>query len=283
MDEIFFALTFYSKDKHIQDMKLRLAIIMIMFFGKNFAQNITDTVFHNVIRIDDKQMLSESRDENANILIDIAIPSSYKKPVIFVVPNIPIKRLQYIYPEFSEIILITPNHSLYKKMSPSKGEPAASSVLYNIQRSGENIKIDSLVIRSSFPKMNYYENPLEGDYTEDFEYHQQESGNIKVFYQDVEPLNLENEVISLKESISKYEKKFEKKIHYYQKYNRKYQFFENYYTMEGLTKKEKLEFILHRRWAVIANKSVKEIVFSPMLITPYWVKIDKKFTKNGQK
>lgn len=266
-------------------MKLRLIIMVMLFFGKNFAQNITDKIFHNVIRVDDKQMFPKSDmfpkygGQNANILIDIAVPSSHKKPVIFITPDIPIKRLQSIYPKFSEMILITPNHTFYKKMPSSKGEPAASSVLYQIQRNGKNIKIDSLVMKSGFPKMNYYKNPLDGDYTEDFEYYQKEAGKIKVFYQDEERLALENEVISLKESLSEYEKKFKKKIHYYQRYNKKHRFFENYYTMEGLTKKEKLEFILHRQWATIPNKRVKNILFSPQLITPYWVKIDKSFTK----
>ncbi|GIJ94671.1 hypothetical protein [Capnocytophaga stomatis] len=264
-------------------MKLKLIIIMALLHANGLAQNIRDNVFHNVIHIDDRNIFYEeyqhSHNKNNNILTDITIPSSHKKPVIFVVPNIPFKRLQHIYPEFSEIILITPNYELYKKMSPSRGEPSASSVLYHIQRDKGVVEIDSLVIKHGFPEMNYYENPLEGDYTEDFEYHQQEKGKIKVFYQDKDFLEPENEVIPLKESIAEYEKKFNKKIHYHQTYHKEHRFFENYYTLEGLTKEEKLTFILHRKWAVIANKSTKNIVFSPILVTPYWVKTDKTFIK----
>lgn len=272
-------LQFKNKSK----MKIKLILIMALICGNGLAQNITDTVFHNVIYIDDRNIFNEedqhSYNKNNSILTDIAIPSSHKKPVIFVVPDIPLKRLQNIYPEFSEIILITPNYELYKKMSPSRGEPSASSVLYHIQRDKGTIKIDSLVIKSGFPKMNYYENPLEGDYTEDFEYHQQEKGKIKVFHQDRDFLEVANEVIPLKESIAEYEKKFNKKIHYYQIHHKEHRFFENYYTLEGLTKEEKLMFILHRQWAVIPNKSTKNILFSPILVTPYWVELNKNFVK----
>lgn len=258
---------------------------MILFCAKIFAQNIKDTIFQNVIKVDDKYMFSNShmfpkfRDKNADILIDIAIPSSHKKPILFITAEISLKRLQYIYPEFSEIIIITPNHHYYRNISKLREEPTPSSVLYDIKRTENEVKIDSLVIKNGFPNMSFYENQLIGNYKEDFEYHQKEIGKIKVFYQDKENLNPENEITTLKNSISEYEKRFKKKIHYFKKYNKKYRIFENYYTLEGLTKQEKLEFILHRRWAVIPNKSAKDLYFAPLIITPFWVKTDKKNAK----
>jgi len=96
--------------------------------------------------------------------LNVHIPNTNKKPTIFVRGRVPLHLLASVYPEFSKIIVITPNWAYYDEVSILESsedavgeEPIASSVVYEFDRTHKKIEKDSIVIYGGFPKMNYAE------------------------------------------------------------------------------------------------------------------------------
>lgn len=117
------------------------------------SERIRDTIFENVIEIDDKNVILNKTDYHFNV----SIPKSEKTPVIFVSAKVPLEVLADIYPELPNLIVIAPNWNFYEENSKHTGchEPIASSVIYEFNRENGKQMKDSIVIMGGFPKMNF--------------------------------------------------------------------------------------------------------------------------------
>lgn len=264
-------------------MKRFFVASLLLTAGQIFAQTLSDKAFKNVIEIECSRDLGIPKGvicrdfynyqkpiPQTHLLVDIAIPPSQKTPVVSILPEISPENFEYLFPEFQQIIFITPNHTLNRQKEGKKGEPPVSSVVY-FQTRENIIKTDKKVFENNYPEMSYNET--------DWSKHQ-EKGYIKVYYTESYgssccPRDPKWKMTSVEESVKKFEKKFGKKIHYHQKNNGKEGEKIFYYTLEGLSKNEKLEFILERKMIdFLASPYTKNKQFPQQIFTPYWVKWD---------
>lgn len=123
-----------------------------------YSQDIRDELFKNVIRISDNDFKINGQDFS----IDFSIPDTIKSPVIFIQSRVPLNLLPKIYPEFSRIIIITPNWTYYDEISNQQLsedidciEPMVSSIIYEIKRKNNKTEKDSIVLMGTFPQMEF--------------------------------------------------------------------------------------------------------------------------------
>lgn len=261
-------------------MKRIFFVSLLLMAGKNFAQSLNDKAFKNVIEIECSRDLGlpqgvACRDfydytrptPQTHMLVDVAIPPSVATPVVSILPEISTEKLTKLFPEFQRIIFITPNHNLNPQKEGKKDEPPVSSIVYEQHRANQ-LKTNKRVIEEGYPDMDYNET--------DWSKHQ-EKGHIKVYYAENFDANLKDiHGNSLQQIVKDFEKKIGKKIHYYQKNTDKKGKKTIYYTLDGLSKKEKLEFLVSRKMADFsASPNAKNKDFPIQIFTPYWVKWDK--------
>ena len=112
------------------------------------AQNISDTVFMNVIKIEDKNITKLG----TRMLIDVSIPSDIKVPIVFfntsVTNEIPQDLLFKLYLDYDYIMFIVPDWNVSKTLTIYK--------LDRGRRNGTGKKsVDSLNIQENFPKLQF--------------------------------------------------------------------------------------------------------------------------------
>lgn len=99
--------------------------------------------------------------KRTDYIFNVSIPKSEKIPILFVSARVPLKILSEIYPEFLQLIVITPNWTYYDEVAnqiPSDvgcAEPLASSIIYEFNRENGKFQKDSLIIMGGFPVMKF--------------------------------------------------------------------------------------------------------------------------------
>ena len=138
--------------------KVFILVFALMTTISCFSQDIRDELFKNVIQISDNDIKINGQD----FFIDFSIPDTIKSPVIFIQTKVPLNLLPKIYPEFSRIIIITPNWTYYDEISKQQlsedfncMEPMASSVIYELERENDKTEKDSIIIMGKFPQMEF--------------------------------------------------------------------------------------------------------------------------------
>lgn len=135
-------------------MKYLLLLTVSFLFVQNFyAQSIRDSVFNNVIRINDTDVTSNS----STFLIDIPIKTQKEPIIIFKIERqIPTKLFfsrKSFLPDQNEILLIEPDWEYYKSIRKSEDEtglhlyPVVQNKFYHIQRNNTGFIVDSLTVR----------------------------------------------------------------------------------------------------------------------------------------
>ncbi len=247
-------------------------VILFLFFIPIsivcYAQNIIDAIFENVIEIRDNNVITNGID----YLFTLSIPKTNTTPVIFISKEIPSYLLSDIYPEFSKIIVVTPNWKYYRESSGrrlSKGvlsvefEPIASSVIYEFQRKNGISKKDSLVLMGYFPEMKFTEaDKLNKDEME--VYYKEDYGSTCC------PRDPQWDNDTSREEFITYFEKFNnvKITDTYVKSGGKEGEASYYYTLNGLSDELKLSFILERNYYRIINRAARKIRKIPKIYTP---------------
>lgn len=253
-------------------MKKLFLVGAILFFGKNFAQKNSTNEFKNVIEIECSKHLGVEKNYTCrdfysyrkpiykgNILLDLPLFLSEEKAVFSVLPELEIEKLKNIFPQIKNKIIITPNHALYRKKEGQKGEPPVSFMIYEIEE-GKILK--TRVLDNIQPDL-FYQEMAENE--------EKNNGKIKVYFQEnygsicCPKDEIWKKTRSVGESAKIFEKKFGKKIHYFEQRQGREGEKVVFFTLEGLSKNEKLEFILHRKSVISPEKKDAEI------FTPYWV------------
>ncbi len=242
-------------------------------------QNWLQKSYDRVIVIDDDKVAQS----DGSYLIDLPIQekadSNY---VFFVSAKIPIElftKQESFYPKIKEFVLIMPDWKIDQKVAKDdkKGavtlKPATANWYYLIRRNGNSIQTDSLYIAADnkqpqlayaavkapegmlkFYRSEYYgsvccprdamRDLLKEDvpFIRDFE----NKNNVTIIGNYEQPLGKEGEHAV-------------------------------YYTLPNLTTKQRLAFILDKRWQWILNKETKDIYFKPQIFTPRLV----PFVKTG--
>jgi len=254
-------------------MKAFLLLSFILIFTSSHAQSFKDSIFENVVVIDDDNITHMGM----NFLIDISIPTTIETPVLFISSQIPIDLLAKIYPEFPRIIVIIPNTT----SSPcvvSKNEiaqkPIKSTIIYEFIRSHKSVEKDSVILKKDFPKMKFaLKTETQSDEFESF--YNERFGSIccprdtqwdntptrDEFVSSFEKVNNVEITETYKKSIGK-----EGEVIYY-------------YTLNGISKELKLNFILDRNYNRIINRHFKDIIFIPQVFTPTRVKMNSRMEK----
>jgi hypothetical protein len=246
-------------------------------FEKHFnISNINDTVFKNVIGITDSNVATNGKD----YLFDISISKTIKVPVIYVEAEVPLNLLPHIYPEFSRIIVISPNWKYYQELSTQKlpkgmcAEPMTSSIIYEFRRENNIVKKDSLVLMGDFPKMEF-ENKSQPE-TNKIEVYFSESYDSACCPRDQQWDNKP----SRNEFIAHFEKINKIKITdtYREPHGKEGEAF-YYYSLKGLSNKLKLNFILERTFSRIINRHLKDLMIKPKIYTPTILEVNNRMKR----
>lgn len=247
-------------------MRNRIIITLILVVNFCYSQKISDKYFENVIEITDKNVVTNGSD----FLFDVAISEESKTPVLFVSAKVQQKLLSEIYPEFSRIIVVSPNWNYYDEISKQKlpedvscAEPMASSVIYEFQRINGKILKDSLVLMGSFPEMKIV-SPQKIKPNQTLVYFTERFGSRCC------PKDLQWENSPKREEfIANFESENNTKIgNTYFRYTGKEGESDYYYTLNKLSNELKLRFILERNFYRIVNRHLKDIIKYPRIFTP---------------
>ncbi|MDR6969614.1 hypothetical protein J2X31_003647 [Flavobacterium arsenatis] len=242
------------------------------------SEMIRDSIFENVIQIIDNNVATNGID----YIFDVSISKNTQVPVLFIQTKVPLNLLPTIYPEFSKIIVITPNWTYYAEVSGNQpkgvdcAEPMASSIVYEFNRENGKLQKDSLVIKggNGFPEMKFSE------------YNQLKNNEIKIYYtesygSDCCPRDqqLDNKP-TREEFISFFEKENKVKItDTYAEMRGKEGEVNFYYTLNQLSNHLKLKFILERDFYRIINRHTKDIIKTPQIYTPKTITLHNKIEK----
>jgi len=263
----------------IKKLNSTIFIILISLGNQSFSQNtkkdnghsdlIKHTTFDNVYIIKESNIVSDGK----NYLFDVNIPKTTKTPIIFVQGKIPLSLLSSIYPEFLKIIVIVPNWTYYNRTSNQelRGEPVASSIVYEFNRTNGTLLKDSIIINGGFPKMKYVKHK-ELNSKEKAVYYTESYGS-SCCPRDPQ---WDNKPTS-KEFITLFERKKNVKIKKtYSRIEGKEGECTLFYCLKGLSNLEKLEFILERNYGHFINRHLKDIVLSPIIVTPSIIQLNNR-------
>lgn len=260
-------------------MRNSITFIFLLFLVNSFcySQKISDKYFENVIEITDKNVVTNKSD----FLFDVAIPNDSKTPVVFVSAKVEQKLLSGIYPEFSKIIVISPNWNFYEENSKQKlpegvicAEPMASSVIYEFKRENGKTLIDSLVLMGNFPEMKIV-SPPKTTANQALVYFTERFGS-KCCPKDLQWENAPKR----EEFIANFESENKTKIgNTYVEYTGKEGESNYYYTLNKLSNELKLRFILERNFYRIVNRHLKDIIKYPRIFTPTILDVNSKLKK----
>lgn len=258
-------------------MRNRIFVTLILVVNFCYSQKISDKYFENVIEITDKNVVTNGSD----FLFDVAIPEESKIPVLFVSAKVQQKLLSGIYPEFSRIIVVSPNWNYYDEISKQKlpegvicAEPIASSVIYEFKRQNGKTLKDSLVLMGNFPEMKIVSTPkIKANQT--LIYFTERFGSRCC------PKDLQWENSPKREEfIANFEIENKTKIgNTYVKYTGKEGESNYYYTLNKLSNELKLRFILERNFYRIVNRHLKDIIKYPRILTPTILDVNSKLKK----
>lgn len=260
-------------------MRNSITFTFLLFFANNicYSQKISDKYFENVIEITDKNVVSNGSD----FLFDVAIPNDSKTPIVFVSAKVSQKLLSGIYPEFSRLIVISPNWNYYDEISKQKlpegvicAEPTASSVIYEFKRENGKILKDSLALMGSFPEMKIVSLPkIKPNQT--LVYFTERFGS-KCCPKDLQWENSPKR----EEFIADFESENKTKIgNTYVRYTGKEGESDYYYTLNKLSNELKLRFILERNFYRIVNRHLKDIIKYPRIFTPIILDVNSNLKK----
>ena len=258
-------------------MRNRIIITLILVVNFCYSQKISDKYFENVIEIKDKNVVTNGSD----FLFDIAIPEESKTPVLFVSATVSQKLLSGIYPEFSRIIVVSPNWNFYNETARKAkengiycAEPIASSVIYEFKRENGKILKDSLVLMGSFPEMKIVSPP------------KIKPNQVLVYFTErfgsrccPKDLQWENSP-KREEFIANFESENKAKIgNTYVRYTGKEGESDYHYTLNKLSNELKLHFILERNFYRIVNRHLKDIIKYPRIFTPTILDVNSDLKK----
>lgn len=238
------------------------------------SQLIKSSVFHNVVEITDRNKTASGMDH----LFDVAIEKTDDPPVIFLQTKVPLKFLSTLYPEFENIIMITPNWTYYEEMSNQRlpegiscAEPMASSVIYEFKRSNGELLKDSLIMNGGFPEMKFAQ-PLKLKDHQKAIYFEESFGSV-CCQRDPQWDNKPTR----EEFISSFEDQHKIKIaDTYKKIKGKEGEAAYYYTLSGLSPSQKLEFISKRHYSRVINRHLKNLLKTAVIYTPRIIDITDK-------
>lgn len=238
--------------------------------------------YKNVVMIADKDVAGSA----GNYLIDIPLEANEDTTYAFFLgAHIPVEYFKTnngFYPSIKAFILIVPDWDFYKKISEDasrKGmciEPATTNYYYHIVRNADKIKVDSVRISGDegIAGVNYIHPEVPKNTLATYRI---ESYGSICCPKDPNWVLAEEDISFIKN----YEK--EKGILIkgtYRQNNGKEGEHSNYYTLEGLTTQQRLDFMLAKRSQWIVNKATKMMVFKKQLFTPQLVPlVTAGFTK----
>ena len=145
-------------------MKQFSILILSLFCGTFacFAQNVFDSVFTNVIKIEDKNITKLGN----KTLIDVSIPTEIKTPIVFfdtsVKNEISRDLLFRLYIQYDYIMFIVPDWNVSKRKTNVK-----AFTIYKLDRGRRNGtgkgSVDSLNIQENFPKLQFADMKLKDE------------------------------------------------------------------------------------------------------------------------
>lgn len=255
----------------------RFLILTLSFFCGIFvcfAQNVSDSVFMNVIRIDNKHITKRGN----KTLIDVSIPTEIKVPIIFfnvsVENEIPKDLLFTLYPQYKYIMFIVPDWNYYKNFSEDT-KPTRVLTIYKLDRTihGENIyridRVDSVNTQGIVPKIQFVVDM------------QLRSGEIEVYHMETFwstccPIDLAWSLTFSPES-KNFWKRYANKIGdaYRETWGDEGEH-DAFYTLSGLTVREKIQFIEERKQLLAKARSKVDIASTPQIYTPFRIDVDRR-------
>jgi len=251
-------------------MKQFLRIILFLFYGTLacFAQNVSDPIFTNVIRIDNKH-ITKLRNKT---LIDVSIPTEIQTPIIFVENKILKELLFSLYPQYRNIVFIVPDWNYYENISEdTKLEKAF--IIYKLDRQNwHSFVVDSLKRRkNNVPEIKFATNmALENDEIES--YYQESYGSVCC------PRDHSQDFLGSELDRNFWEKYAGKIGEVYKCIRGKEGEHTAYYTLTGLTAQDKIKFIEERLLAM-AEYYGTDTISKPQIYTPFRIEIKNNCLK----
>lgn len=232
--------------------------------------------YDHVIMIEDKHVAEAA----GNYLVDIPLDEHPDSNYVFLVnAHIPVemfKATNTFYPSIKELTLIVPDWEYYHKVAEAATrnnmcvEPVTTNIYYHIRRNEGTMTVDSVRVAGEQPKLEFVTPRIPED---TLVVYRTESYGSTCCPQDPQwKRGAENAAM-----IKNFERQHKVAItDTYRQNSGKEGEHTDYYTLPGLTRQQRLDFILARRWQWIVNKETKNIVFKPQFFTPTLVPVVKE-------
>ncbi|NML37705.1 hypothetical protein HHL17_10920 [Chitinophaga sp. G-6-1-13] len=232
--------------------------------------------YDHVVMIDDKHVAEAA----GNYLVDIPLVEHPDSNYVFFlgahVPVAPFTATNTFYPDIREFTLIVPDWKYYHEVAVHAtknkmcAEPVTTNIYYHIRRGEGTITVDSIRVQGEQPKLQYITPHVPVDTL--IVYRSESYGSACCPEDPQWKRTAENAAM-----IKDFERQHKVAITgTYRQNSGKEGEHTDYYTLPGLTPKQRLDFVLARRWQWIVNKETKNIVFKPQFFTPMLIPVVKE-------
>jgi len=263
-----------------------LFVISLQFL---YAQTLNDSVFNNVIKIEETDVTKGG--SGGDYLVDIPFTISAAPLVLFnnvaFLPNDMFFKAQNFLPNQNEIILIAPDREYYKNVAKSAkdaglacAKPVAALKLYSIKRiSYTKAVIDSISVFQDLPQLHFKSPDAETVKT------------IKVYLKDCYgstccPHDIKRDIreqisVDIQGFIKTHAVKTNKSIMYIATTGKEGEHC-YYYTLMGFTNLQKLDFIYEMEYITLVNKATKDISHVSKIYSPFLIELNERVKKIGE-
>ncbi|MES2573600.1 MAG: hypothetical protein V4572_01535 [Bacteroidota bacterium] len=253
--------------------KITYWIIIWNIFSVNFlfSQTLSDTLFKNVVKIDNSNI---SQIGNC-FLVDIPLVQENEFLIIYNNSRIPNKMffnpITFAY-NLKEFIIMAPDNEYYaavanniKNTNITCAEPIVSNKYYHIKRQYNQFTVDSITIQGNKQPLIKFKNKQDLSKDSILAYY---SENIKY---DCCPKQMNWALKSNQEEfVRKFEKDYNLKIEKTFSENIKEDEYVYFYTFYNLSIEDKLSFILKRNHDLIPDKHLKKMAPPYGIYFPYY-------------
>ncbi|MBC9914298.1 hypothetical protein [Chitinophaga varians] len=232
--------------------------------------------YDHVVLIEDKYVAEAA----GNYLVDLPLVEAADSNYTFYLgAHIPVTMFtatSTFYPGIREFTLIVPDWEFYHQVAEGASsrnmcaEPATTNIYYHIRRNDTAVIVDSVRVQGEQPALKYITPHAPSDTL--VVYRTESYGSACCPPDPQWKRTAENAAM-----IKDFERKHKVSITgTYRQNSGKEGEHTDYYTLPGLTTKQRLDFLLTRRWQWIVNKETKQIVFRPQFFTPTLIPVEKE-------
>ena len=232
-------------------LKMKISKFVILLFivitnHNSIAQSINDTIFKNVVLIEEEDIVKSQEDYLVDVVLDF---KSNHIPIIFNYSRVSKHFFLDRFLKHKSLILITPDWDFYNKVAKEANamggciEPATTNIIYQRKYFENKPKIDSIRVSGNQPKLIFTERLKNLESDDNIIFYHSESFGSSCCPRDPR----RNMIKTLNAYISSFEEKNDIKIgNVYKRITGKEGEHTLYFTLSNLNKQQKISFLKGR-------------------------------------